>query len=360
MKLPGSVRFHNIEDFMEHSVTGDAFISRIPGSLREQLNANARHRSLNTSGCEIRFRLTGPTVRFRLRACEVLSTHYGPSQAQVLFGDFSHTYFHVDEAVAEIEIAVPDYDGLMKAHGERSLFHPRLVRLLLPPHTTISELAIEGDVAPPEPGDVPAKRVLNYGSSITQGVGVATSRETWAARCAHALGFDCINLGFGSGCHCEPAMTDYLCQRDDFDCAILETGINMLQFDPSVADERIEALIRRLSAAHPDKPIFCLGVFPCRDDIASNWSGRAAAIRKLVRETVERVGAPNLHFIEGGKALDHRTDLTADLVHPSPIGMTGLGTSVAGAIRRILGPGPARQSDRSAGRDGDSAPKSPA
>ena len=335
MKIPAQAKQHNIADFIEYREAGCPVISRIPESLWHHLNNNARQRALNTSGCEIRFRLLSPTAKVSVQACEVLATQHGMAQAQILFGDFSYTYFPVGREPTEIEINAPDYDELLEASSEDRLFSPRLVRLLLPPHTAISELSIEGELALPEPEDVPAKRVLNYGSSITHGVGALSSRETWAARCAHSLGFDLINLGFGGGCHCEPEMAEYLCHRDDFDCAILETGINMLEMEPSQANQRIAALIEKVSAAHRQKPIYCLGVFPCRDDSRTHWSGRAQEIRDLVRRTVERLNSPNLHFIDGSKAVSHARGMTVDLVHPSPAGMIDIGTYVAREISRI-------------------------
>lgn len=223
-----------------------------------------------------------------------------------------------------------------QAAGSDYRFHSRLCRILLPTHASINNVEIDGNILPPEPGDIPSKRILNYGSSITQGSGALSSRENWAGRCAHNLGYDLINLGFGGGCHCEPVMADYLCQRNDFDIAILETGINMLGLDEAMTDQRIEALIRKFTAAHADKPTFCLGVFPCSNDSETAYQGRAQAIRDLVKRVVEDIASPNLHFIDGRDALSHPHDMTTDLVHPSQAGMIQIGQYVSEAIQAIL------------------------
>ncbi|MGE9290070.1 MAG: GDSL-type esterase/lipase family protein, partial [Puniceicoccales bacterium] len=297
---------------------------------------NARQRALHGTGSEIRFRLKSPTVKISIGACEIVAQEHGGGLAQILFGDFSYTYFPVKHSIHEIEVTAPSYENLEQGAAGEFLFHPRLMRILLPTHSVISHLSIEGEIAPPQPGDVPSKRALHYGSSITQGSGSITSREDWASRCSHLLGADLINLGFGGGCHCEPEMADYLCERDDFDYAVLETGINMLDLDPAIADTRIENLIRRFSEAHPDKPTFCLGVFPCGDDFRNPTNGRAQQIRELVRSTVADIGAPHLHFIDGKKALHYPRGMTVDLVHPSPAGMIEIGSYVAASIERTL------------------------
>ncbi|MDQ8194679.1 SGNH/GDSL hydrolase family protein [Coraliomargarita sp. SDUM461004] len=334
MKLPTDAITHNIAELISHPETGQRVISRIPQELREHLNEHAQQRALHSSGCELRFRLTGPTATLRLQASEVIASHHGGGLAQILFGDFSHTYFPVlENKLIEYEITAPNYNDLEQASAGQQLFNPHLVRILLPTHAAINHLEIVGAIAPPAPGDIPTKRVLNYGSSITQGTGALSSRETWAGRCAHLLGADLINLGFGGGCHCEPEMTEYLCQRNDFDVAILETGINMLALDPKVTDQRIEHLIREFSAAHSDKPVFCLGVFPCNEDSETNFQGRAQQIRKLVQGVVQEIQSPTLTFIDGREALTHSLNMSVDLTHPSQAGMIEIGAYVAARIQ---------------------------
>jgi hypothetical protein len=333
--LPENTATHNITEIVAHPESGLPVINRIPESLRIQLNPNARQRALHSIGCEIRFRLNSPTATLRIRACETGAPHHGGGMAQILFGDFSHTYFPVGQTTSTIEVTAPDYDLLEKA-SPAPLFSPRLMRILLPTHSSITQLEIDGVVSPPEVGDLSAKRMLNYGSSITQGSGGLTSRESWAGRCAHLLRHDLINLGFGGGCHCEPEMTDYLCHRNDFDIAILETGINMLGMEPKEANQRIVHLIRSFQKTHADKPTFCLGVFPCNEDVKNGFAGRAREIHQLVEQTVREIDSPQLHFIDGSKALDHPFDMTTDLTHPSPAGMISIGEYVAKQIQNIL------------------------
>ncbi len=337
MKLPKQVYQHNICEWVNHPQAGEKVISRIPESLRVKLNENAQERALCSAGCELRFRLNSPTATIRIRACSVLAKHHGGGLAQLLFGDFSATYIPVTEDLLTYELVAPDYEQLETVPSQERQFHPRLVRLLLPTHASICEVSIEGDIAPPEASDMPALRVLNYGSSITHGSGALSCRESWAGRCAHLLGADLMNLGFGGGCHCEPEMTEYLCQRNDFDWAILETGINMLGLDLALVKERIAGLITRFSVAHPSKPVYCLGVFPCREDILSDYAGRAQEIREWVQEVVRTADAPNLHFIDGREAMEPALGLTTDLVHPSPAGMIEIAHYVAERIKAIQG-----------------------
>jgi hypothetical protein len=208
--------------------------------------------------------------------------------------------------------------------------------VLLPTHSAICGIKLEGDFSAPEPGDIPSRRVLHYGSSITQGSGSLSSRESWAGISARNLDADLINLGFGGGCHCEPEMTDYLCARNDFNFAVIESGINMLELDPETAEANIRNLIHKFSIGHADKPIFFVGVFPCHNDIQNDFQGRAQAFRELVEKEVKALNQPNAHFIDGKQALDPRTGLTTDLTHPSPAGMIQTGEFVSAEIKKRM------------------------
>lgn len=336
MNLPQHAVTHNVAEIVSHPEHSEPVLCRIPDSVRLALNEKAQLRALESAGCELRFRVTSPSLTIGVRACSVVARHHGGGLAQVLCGDFSKTYFPVTADGATCELELPDFALLEAAAGPQPAFHPRLVRLLLPTHASICGLSVTGDLAPPEPGDTPAKRLLVYGSSITQGSAAVACRESWAGRTAHNLGADLINLGFGGACHCEPEMTDYLCERKGFDMAILETGINMLGHDPELTDARIERLIRDFSAAHPDIPVFCVGVYPCRNDITTHFAGRAQEIRELVARTVSEVNSPNLHFIDGREALDPALGLTVDLTHPSPSGMVQIAEFLTRNIRAIV------------------------
>lgn len=324
MTLSPSVQLHNWVETAPHLGTGPDAWLRIPETLRVSLNDSARQRAFHTAGCELRFRLRSPGFRIRVRACEVGAPQHGGGLAQVLFGDYSHTYFPVGLDPVDIEITTPDLD-VLEASARNPLFHPRLVRVLWPTHSAICECTLDGDFAPPEPGDIPTRRILHYGSSITQGSGSLTSRESWAGQCARQLRADLINLGFGGGCHCEPEMTDYLCARNDFDLAVIETGINMGGLDQDLAHERVEHLMRSFTAAHPDKPVFFVGVFPCAEDLRTNYTGAMQGFRDLVQRVVHDIDSPHVHYLQGNQAMDPDTGLTTDLVHPSPAGMIQIG-----------------------------------
>ncbi|WFB35374.1 SGNH/GDSL hydrolase family protein [Kiritimatiellota bacterium B12222] len=308
---------------------------RIPENLRRTLNKNAKVCASHSTGCELRFRLKSPSFTIHIQACHVGGLPHGGGLAQILFGDFSYTYFPIVEGENHITCTAPDHHNLRDV-SNHPCFHPDLVRILLPTHASISGIQLKGDFTSPQSGDLPSRRALHYGSSITQGTGATSSRESWAGICALHLNADLINLGFGGGCHCEPEMTDYLCARNDFDFAVLELGVNMINLDHELAEKNLQNFIRKFSAAHSDKPIFFISPFPCHDDIIHQSQGRAQEFRELIASEVTSLHTPNAHFIDGKQALNPQTGLTVDLTHPSPAGMIQIGTYISSEIKKHL------------------------
>ncbi|WFB35375.1 SGNH/GDSL hydrolase family protein [Kiritimatiellota bacterium B12222] len=335
LNLPPEITLHNIVGSAPHLGTGPETLLRIPESLRVHLNDNAKERAFHSSGCELRFRLKSPVFTLHIHACQIGGTQSGGGLAQILFGDFSHLYFPIVKGDNCITCTPPNPENLQLV-SKNPTFHPALVRILLPTHAAICGIQLEGEFAAPEPGDIPSRRVLHYGSSITQGASSLSSRETWAAHSARQLNADLVNIGFGGGCHCEPEMTDYLCGRNDFDMAVIETGINMLGLEPKIADENVRNLIRKFSRAHADKPIFFVGVFPCYNDFLHNFQGRAQEFRNLVEQEVNALNLPNVYFINGKNALHPPTGLSTDLTHPSPAGMSQIGSYISSEIKQRL------------------------
>ncbi|MGF1656685.1 MAG: GDSL-type esterase/lipase family protein [Verrucomicrobiales bacterium] len=302
--------------------------------MRIKLNENARRNALRSGGCELRFRCSQLPVKLQIQVEGVAAAGYGGGLAQILRGDNSETYVALSPGNNLLTIS-PQTLPLSVSSGANARFSAELIRVLMPTHADISSFDLDGKVEAPQSTDLPPSRLLIYGSSITQGSGSLSTGDSWTGRCAMLLGMDLINLGLGGGCHCEPEMADYLSSRKDFDTLILETGINMLGLEVDQVAERIPHLIRTVARHHSGKKIYCLGVFPCLDDLKNDFTGRADEIRRLVADTVSAINSPNLHYIASQSALNPATGLTTDLVHPSPAGMVSIAEFVAREVQKL-------------------------
>ena len=278
------------------------WLARIPNDLRLKLNPAAQVNALQATGCEVRFNLRGD------RAKLVLKSMHQPSLVEVHQGCFLCSWHTVGVEATEITIR-----------------HP--ARLI----------ALEGDLAPPRPEQTPPRRHLAYGSSITHGASSMRPTGTYAHRTAELLGVDLINLGFGGGAHLEREIADHIAGRTDWDIATLELGINLIGgIGAGEFARRVDYFVGAVAEAHPDKWIFCIDLFTCARDYECD--GKIAEFRGAVREKVRRMGMPRLVHAPGDELLTSPAGLTADLVHPSPVGMEEIAANLAALIRRKMGP----------------------
>jgi lysophospholipase L1-like esterase len=137
---------------------------------------------------------------------------------------------------------------------------------------------------------------------------------------------------------CEPAVADYIAGRADWDVATFALSVNMANRGFTLAQfrERASNLVRTVAAAHPEKPVVCVTLFPhhadvvCGDDLE-----RAADFRAALRAVAEDASYRNLHVIEGCELMD-ATGLTTDMLHPGDGGMLDIGRALATRLERIL------------------------
>jgi lysophospholipase L1-like esterase len=310
-------------------------VCRIPLDLRAKLNASAQASAIQASGCEIRFKMVGEYAAVKLAMVG------SPAIAEVYCGPFLIGWHIVDTSPTEIVVTPPErLDVLREMARDRDLpFAPDLFRIVLPWRPPVKILAIEGELAPPDPDQTPATTYLAYGSSITHGASGLRALGGYAMRTAQHLGVDGINLGFGGGAHCEPAMADYIAGRTDWDFATLELGINMVSWlETPVFAERVSYFIPAIAKAHPDQWIFCIDMFPFYMDFDPK-SERNHAYRAVVREVVEALDYPKVLHLDGRDLLRDATGLTADVVHPAPQGMEAIAINLATRIQRTMAAG---------------------
>ncbi len=323
-----NVELHNIAELLPSEDGKGKIISRIPNRLRLTLNPNAKLRALYAAGCEIRFNLEGDSARIVLFSEE-------PSIAEVFQGNFQISWHIIDAEPTEIEVSLPqNIDFLNKVTKEKRLpFDANLTRVILPyaPRTRI--ITIEGETSPPRRDQTPERRYLAYGSSITQGARSYRPTGSYAMRTAQRLGVDLLNLGFGGGAHCEPQIADYIAEREDWDFATLEMGINMVNtFSTQEFQRRVEYLIGKIAKAHPDKWVFCIDLFTFAADLDPS-AKKHREFRRVVRETVENLDMPKLVYVDGRTLLKDISGLTFDLVHPAPSGMEEIAVNLSNLIQ---------------------------
>ena len=339
-----NTELYNVEELIEPADGRGKILTRIPNSLRTILNPSAKQNALSAAGCEIRFNLEGESARIVLKLEETEDDRL--AIGEVFQGAFHFSRHFVGTEPTEITVLHPQN---IKEHlklrdkisKEKFLpFDAHLTRVILPYRPGVRIIDIEGDIAPPRQGQIPERKYLAYGSSITHGSAGIRPTGPYAMRTAQILGADLINLGFGGGAHCEKEMAEYIARREDWDFATLEMGINMVgDFEVEEFKNRVEYFIERIARSRPDKWVFCIDLFPCYWDFdpASTISSKPNAFREIVRETVERLNMEKLIHIDGREILKDVSGLTFDLTHPAASGMEQMASNLSRAIEERAG-----------------------
>lgn len=332
----GNVELHNVVELLPADGGAGQWLLRIPQAVREPLNEYARLNAPVPAGCEIRFNVAPGGTGKVVLACDM--DNIIPPMAEVFQGCFRDRVVVIEKSATTIEVGVHyNAELLEKASREGKLpFDPKLTRILLPALHRVQLLEVSGDITPPRPEQVPQRRYLAYGSSITHGATSVRPSGTWAAQAAKWLQADLVDLGFGGGAHMEETIARHIAGRDDWNFATLEMGINCGGWPPEKLAAAVERFLDVILERHADKWIFCVDMFTYFGDLGADTAG-PEAFRRVVREAVANRNLPRLVHLDGRELLRETSGLTCDLVHPSDDGMWEIGWRIADVMGQAMG-----------------------
>lgn len=349
-----TIHFHNVAAF-EPAPSGGTYLRRFPHRIRKALSPLGRMVSEESAGVELRFVTESDNFLLTLGAEPSRLDPYetNPLTITLFRGDFVHSQRTVSAGRIN-PIQVTDIMGVLPERLARinpealktCAFSPDVWRICLGrfPATFIGLSTNHFPCRAPLPSEMPARRWLAYGSSITNGAGVIGHHLSYIYQAARLLHVDVYNQGLSGSCHCEPEMGDYLAARDDWDLITLELGVNMRQkLTVEEFRERATALVHRIARAHPGKPVVVISIYPNVDlapyghDASSEMATKQAAFNNVLRELVVQ-GPANLHFLDGSAILGDFRNLSLDLIHPSDFGHIEMGRALAEKLSPLLEP----------------------
>jgi len=328
---------HNCADLTD--VPGGVRPQRYPEPTRLALSEGGQLRALRPANVELRWVAEDFPAGVKITLASEEHTH-----VTTLFGDYIQEPRRmigpepVTFRVAPSERFVHAIDRLPTG----SPFDPRVSRLMFG-NGPVHLIDVKGDARPPAASQLPAKRLLAYGTSITHGTASTAPYLAYPAQLARRLGMDAINLGLGGACLCEPEAADYIAARDDWDVAVFALSVNMIGHGFSVDDfrDRVANVVHKAAAAHPQNPIFCVTIWPYFGDIDHSAQPNATAppeqFRRALRDAVDACPTDNVHLLEGPDLLTDFAGLTTDLIHPSDLGFVEMAERLTNAIRPRLG-----------------------
>ncbi|NOU67101.1 lipase [Paenibacillus sp. LMG 31461] len=332
------VAFHNICEMEEREGMPGKQLQRFPQSVRTAISGWGRTSAALASGCELRFVTEASRVQIKLSSLET------EGKVMIFQGNFFHSVQTLLPGIISTLdlVSREEFTEVEPRFLESNTFSFRVWRICFDGFRAVLHGidATDYPVVLPQPGETPELKMIAYGSSITQGEGASSNYNSYVQHAAHRLGFDVLNLGLSGSCLCEPEVADFIAERNDWQIAFFELGINMRKvYTVAEFRDRVSYLLDRVITMHPYDPIFITTIYPNKSTFLKDGDNllavREMEFNEVLREYAARKNHPYLYVIEGSDVLTDFSSLTADLIHPSDYGHIRMGEHLA----KLMQPG---------------------
>ncbi|NRA38343.1 MAG: SGNH/GDSL hydrolase family protein [Planctomycetes bacterium] len=183
------------------------------------------------------------------------------------------------------------------------------------------------------------KRIVVYGTSVTQGGCASRPGMCYTNILSRALNAEIINLGFSGSGKGEPALAQYISQ-------IKNTGLLVLDYQANTGAvgiaKTMAAFVDILRAADADVPILVISKPPnvhaliqAKDQ--AHTESENAWQENFVSER-QQAGDTNIYFLDGCTAIEERfMEGTVDGIHPNDLGFALIAEHWLPTLKEILG-----------------------
>ncbi|WP_235680366.1 SGNH/GDSL hydrolase family protein [Paenibacillus albicereus] len=297
----------------------------------------------HTAGGQIRFQTNSASLSVNVRLSGVANMNHMPATGQCAFdcyigGPGEQRYYGTtvyDRSKRDYEVQVcENLDGRLRS-----------ITLYFPLYMGIEDVQIGlepgADVLPPLPY-ASDRRILLYGTSITQGGCASRPGMAYSNIVSRAINAELCNLGFSGSGKGEAAVAEVI-------SGIANPGLLVLDYEANCdSSDSLRAtlpeFIRIFRRRHPDVPIWIVSQIRFAKE---HFQPELLALR-LDRQAIQRAvvdacragGDPNVFFCDGGELLgEDYHDCTVDGIHPTDFGFQRMAERLAAVIRgSFLGP----------------------
>ncbi|HUM65453.1 MAG TPA: SGNH/GDSL hydrolase family protein [Chitinophagaceae bacterium] len=226
-------------------------------------------------------------------------------------------------------VLINDLDGNMRHY-----------RLYLPLYAELKTLEIGVDslsiIDAPDQTFLPSKKVVIYGSSITQGASASRPGMAYPSILSRQLNIETFNMGFSGSGKMEIILADVLASMEA-DIYILDCVPNP---SPAEIKERTVPFVKRLRALKPGVPIIMVESI-IREQ--SHWSEprgkRMSEQNAEFRKAFEKLSSEkyqDLHYIPATHLTGDDHEATIDGTHLTDLGFTRIAEIIGKTLQRLL------------------------
>ncbi len=323
-----NIEFHNVEELI-HNEDGSVTWLRVPSAVFSKMEMrNADTAVHGAGGVELRFVIKGESATIKMRTYEDNPSSYPHFHVfrGAVQGGWEDNEIHTTVTGEIQDFVIKKAENIERVNDMHKRigydWNGEVVRIIF----NLGKFRIYdiiGDVEPPKPSQTPSKKMLCYGSSITNGSSALNSVHTWVSLLARNLNVDVYNKGMPGSCAMEPALAEFIAsegEKGNWDIATLELGINVLGWEKEKFTERAENIIKEVAGRNLDKPVFVISPFyHCGDEY---WDDDNAKVwRVILEDIVKKYNFKNVTYINGHDVLDGVLYMSADFLHPNIYGM---------------------------------------
>lgn len=323
--------FYDIKDnlWSLYGLIADDVFRRLPKNIAYKTNDGVAALHMNTAGGRVRFTTDSPYIAIIAKMPDIVQMPHMPQTGISGFDLYTDDKFTA--------IYTPGIeDGILRGVSYIGEGDAKTITINFPLYNNVTDLYIgitKGYSFDEAPKYQTQKKLLFYGSSITQGGCVSRPGLAYPSQVARAVKCDHINLGFSGNARGEIVMADYI--------AKIAPDIFIMDYDhnaPSVQHlkETHEAFFKYFRKAQKETPVIFMSA-PNIKFCGHDWEERRDII-KLTYDNAKANGDENVYFIDGETLWneEHWDSCTMDKCHPNDLGHFEMAQKVIEVLKQLV------------------------
>ena len=282
-------------------------------------------------GHEIAYQIYCQEIRFIPESEVEISlsclTPFGENKAEICYGDLMmpHEVSFSDKTKLKIRPLRETVDEkLFCLYKKISLYNPEMVRILLfSKRIRIDE--VKGSFRLPCETDIPAKNMLVYGTSLSQGTAGHIASGSYPFILARKLGMNIDNYSLAGQCLLDDVI-NWLSSFDKrYDLILFEPSTNLLAqgYTSEGFVKKAKYALSCFLSSYPDADIVCIDLFESLFDygvnVPFNLQSDPDQYRVAFGEVIDSFNEKRLILVHA-KDLINTRNFSLDLMHPSTYG----------------------------------------
>lgn len=317
---------------------------RLPALPDGAVPSAVEHLANHTAGGQIRFQSDAASLSVRVKLTGKASMSHMPATGQCGMDcyvgppDCLNPLYYVSTTKYNIEQT--EYECVLFTNWEKKM---RNIVLNLPLYQGVKEIMIgldEAAVVLPPPKYASDKKVVIYGTSVTQGGCATRPGMVYSNILSRRIPLEFINLGFSGNGKGEPEVAEIVSQVPNPACLIVDYEGNCVSTE--LFRQTLPEFIRIYRKAHPLTPIVVASrIRYAREELTPHLyemrMERKLFEQELVNELREQ-GDQNIYFFDGTNSLGGEDffECTVDGTHPTDLGFIRMADAYEPVLKTLL------------------------